>query len=165
MVREIPLTRGFTALVDDADFEEVVAAGPWFPRPQAHTVYCQRNVRKGADHTTQSLHAFITGTAGADHRNGNGLDNQRSNLRVASASQNSMNRRVRSDNRSGFKGVTWDDHRHHWKALIYSGGRARHIGYYDSPEDAARAYDAKAAELFGEFARPNFPPAPKELTL
>jgi hypothetical protein len=157
MVREIPLTRGLVALVDDTDYEQVIAAGPWFPRPQPHTVYCQRNMRRAAAHTTQSLHVFLTGMTGADHRNGNGLDNQRSNLRAATAAQNAMNRRIRSDNRSGFKGVTWDRQRHHWKALIYSGGRARHIGYYDIPEDAALAYDAAAIELFGEFARPNFP--------
>lgn len=157
-MRRLVLPSGHVALVDDLDYERVVQAGPWSARPSSNTTYVQRNVKRAdGGGTTQALHVFLLGCNGVDHRNGDGLDNQRSNLRVATSSQNSMNRRRRSDNRAGFKGVTWDKHRNHWQALIYAGGKKRHVGYYDTPEAAARGYDAAARELFGEFARPNFP--------
>ena len=162
-MREIQLPRGTVALVDDADYGRVIEAGPWHAatRPLTETVYVQRHVPP----TTQYLHNFLTGLPYVDHRNGNGLDNQRANLRESTHAQNMANSRRRKDNTSGFKGVSQERRTGRWVAQIQRGGHNFHLGTFGSPEDAARAYDAKAAELFGEFARPNFPPAPKELTL
>jgi hypothetical protein len=155
-VKQIPLTRGYVALVDDEDYERVMAAGPWCARPDKRTVYAQRRLPlPGGRQTTQSLHAFLTGWPQVDHNNGDGLDNRKCNLRPATHEQNAANRRLNRNSTSGYKGVTRV--RGRWLAQIQASKKHRHLGYFDSPEDAARAYDRAARELFGAYARPNFP--------
>lgn len=91
-----------------------------------------------------------------DHINGDGLDNRRSNLRLATSCQNNQNRRsILVGTTSKFKGVSWHPHGR-WQARIRSGIKTYYLGSYDNEEAAARAYDVKARELFGEFARTNF---------
>lgn len=92
-----------------------------------------------------------------DHINGNHLDNRRCNLRIATVSENSRNARIRCDNSSGFKGVSYNRRKSKYRSYINSDGRQFHIGYFDNPEDAARVYDTAARFLFGEFACVNFP--------
>ncbi len=154
----VPLTRGVRALVDLDDYERVVAAGPWFAHPDGRTTYAVRHVRvRRGFHTTEKMHKFLTGWPMTDHRNGDGLDNRRANLRPATRSQNNANAQKRSNNKSGFKGVHWDGRK--WQAGIRLDGRQRYLGRFDLVEDAARAYDTAACALFGEFARLNFPPS------
>lgn len=89
-----------------------------------------------------------------DHINRNPLDNRRCNLRIATQSQNSGNRIIRSiDNKSGYKGVDFIERLNRWRATV--GGK--HIGLFGTPEEAAHAYDAMAIKRYGEFARLNFP--------
>jgi HNH endonuclease/AP2 domain len=88
-----------------------------------------------------------------DHRNGDPTDYRLSNLRPATRSQNSANSKLASNNRSGFKGVTWAPHMSKWKARIRVHQQLRHLGYFDTPEEAHEAYMAAALEAFGEFAR------------
>ena len=90
-----------------------------------------------------------------DHINHNGLDNRRPNLRLATRSQNAANLGPYANNTSGYKGV--DFNRGKWRARIREGGVRYFLGYFETAEDAARAYDTKAHELFGEFASLNFP--------
>lgn len=158
MIREIPLIGGIVALVDDADFEAVMAAGSWHADHNAHLIYAARNIRRpDGTPATQRLHTFILAAAFVDHRDGNGLNNQRSNLRPATPSQNQANSRRRRDNTSGYRGVSLNKRVGRWVAQITVKGKSRGLGYFATPEEAAARYDVAAIEAWGEFARPNFP--------
>ena len=101
------------------------------------------------------LHALITGYERTDHINLNALDNRRVNLRNASNSQNMANGRLRINNKSGYKGVTWFKRDSCWRAQITVAGVCMHLGYYADPVEAALAYDESAKFYFGEFAKTN----------
>lgn len=90
-----------------------------------------------------------------DHINGNPSDNRASNLRISSVAQNVRNRRPNSGRR--LKGVHWASHANKWAAHICCDYRQMHLGYFEDPEEAARAYDAAAIKHHGKFARLNFP--------
>jgi hypothetical protein len=151
-MKEIPLTQGKFALVDDEDFE-------WLSQWRWHFDHKGYAIRDTQEHTIymHRLIANIPEGLFTDHINGNGLDNRRKNLRPCNTAQNSANQRIRKDNTSGYKGVTWDTERKIWAAQCHTVGR-KHIflGRFENIEDAARAYDKKAIELHGEFARTNF---------
>ena len=111
---------------------------------------------------TLYLHRLILGALAesreVDHINGNRLDNRRSNLRPATRSQNAANQARRSDNRSGFKGVGYASRQagsKKWRARVHRNGKQVWVAYFATPEEAAKAYDAKASEVHGEFCRPN----------
>ncbi len=93
-----------------------------------------------------------------DHRNNNTLDNRRANLRLATSSQNMVNRRRdKSKNSSQFRGVRFRKERGRWSAQITVNGKTFWLGSYDNEIDAARAYDRAAMKYHGEFAKSNFP--------
>jgi hypothetical protein len=89
-----------------------------------------------------------------DHINGDRLDNRRINLRIATRSQNAMNRPRTRTNTSGFKGVSRLGSL--WCAQIKLEGKLHYLGRYADPAEAARAYDVAAKIMFGQYARPNF---------
>lgn len=89
-----------------------------------------------------------------DHKNGNTLDNRRSNLRLCTRSQNAANIPTNRA-KSGLRGVYFSKQKNKWKATITEGGREKHLGYFLDKESAARAYDKAAEESFGDFARLN----------
>jgi hypothetical protein len=154
----VPLSRGYVALVDASDYPRIIAAGRWHARPHGKTVYAQRHITlPEGRRSTQQMHNFITGVIGIDHVNGDGLDNRRYNLRVTTQAQNATNTRRRSNNTSGFKGVSWHAECKAWRAQIRTGSKSYHLGLFATPEEAARAYDAAAIERFGQYARINFP--------
>lgn len=167
--REIPLTRGYVAIVDAEDYERV-AQFKWcalvdlYKDGTVRTVYGRRSIHKGG-RRNQQLHRFIMGvtdpTIDVDHRDGNGLNCTRENLRTATRSQNIANRGLQWDNKSGFKGVHWGKSVQKWVAQIetrVNGRRNRQcLGYFVDPVAAARRYDEEAIVIFGEFAVLNFP--------
>lgn len=111
----------------------------------------------------KSIHRAVMGYPkgmDVDHINGNPLDNRKVNLRVCTRSENCMNKKTRADSRSGYKGVWLSPDGKRIRAYIAvpgTSGKKIRLGYYNTLEEAARAYDAKAKELFGEFAKLNFP--------
>lgn len=156
--RIVRLPKGLVALVDPEDFDRVMAAGPWHARPRGRTVYAQRHTRLAdGRRSTQQMHNLIVGFVGVDHKNGDGLDNRRANLRAANQSQNTANTRLRSDNKSGLRGVSWRKANNCWCAQIRIDGKTLWLGLFSTREAAARAYDVAALQIFGEFARLNFP--------
>lgn len=158
MTIEIPLTQGQVTIVDDIDkdlaefkwqFSGTYAIGQSGKRPNRkrlllHRVILARKVGRelGRDEYT-------------DHENRNGLDNRRSNLRIATPRQNIMNKGIQKNNHSEFKGVHREDKK--WRAQIKVGKKLIVIGLFDEVEIAAKAYDAMARQYFGEFAFLNFP--------
>jgi hypothetical protein len=92
-----------------------------------------------------------------DHIDGNQANNCRANLRICTRRENGCNRSKPVGTTSRFKGVSWHKATGKWAATIHFKRRAFWLGYFDDEAEAARAYDAKAVELFGEFARLNFP--------
>lgn len=155
---QIPLTQGLTATIDKADLTRVLAAGKWHAKRDRVGFYAARNIRReDGTRGTLRLHTFLTGWPLVDHVNGDGLDNRHSNLRPATDAQNRQNRRRQANNSSGYKGVDWFKRQGRWRARIKAAGTWYFLGYHDNAEEAARAYDAAALELHGEFARLNFP--------
>lgn len=161
-VRQIPLSQGRVALVDESDYERA-SKFSWYADKSVDGKrwYARRNLfnEKTGKRTTQLLHKFIIGSCGKmdiDHRDGDGLNCQRSNLRVATRSQNNFNSGKNINNKSGFKGVHFNKANNNWRAQIKVNGKRIHIGCFCSAEEAAKAYDISARSLCGEFAKLNF---------
>ena len=153
-VCEIELTRGFVALADEEDFA-LVSQFKWYASPNGRRTYAvNKTGRRPSVHMHRLVIRAVKGQK-VDHRNGNGLDNRRANLRFCSQTQNLGNSRLSSRNRSGFKGVSFDKRRNLWTADIQVNGKDIFLGYFRSPKHAALAYNGAARRLFGEFARPN----------
>lgn len=150
------MSRGLVAFVDDGDLA-LVSRFSWSSRPDRHTVYARRSIRlPDGRKIDQTMHQLLTGWARTDHLNGNGLDNQRANLREATATQNMRNaRKVKGHSR--YKGIYLEWSTGLWRARIGVDYRQIHLGRYASELAAAVAYDCAARELFGDFAALNFP--------
>ena len=157
-MKRIKLTKGQFALVDNEDFDKL-NQWKWQIQNDRRTFYARTRQRIGKKRPSFRMHRVIMKAKKGqqiDHRDGNGLNNQKSNLRFCTRSQNHMNEGPRGGT-SKFKGVSWHKRIKKWTCQIKSSQRQRHIGYFDNEIEAAKAYDRAAIELFGEFARPNFP--------
>jgi hypothetical protein len=158
MTREIPLTQGKVALVDDADFE-YLNQWTWSAKKHRKTFYAVRYPsRRYGKRNFIFMHRLIMNTPDdmeTDHVDRDGLNNQRHNLRICTRAQNSHNIGKLSTNTSGYKGVCKD--RASWKARLIKNGKYVLNKCFYTAEEAARAYDKAAKEHFGEFAFLNFP--------
>lgn len=155
----LKLTKGRVALVDAADYAEL-SKWKWSFHCGGYAVRGER--RDGRSRAILMHRQILAAPAGVqvDHRNGDKLDNRRSNIRLASNAENGWNTNRRQHNRSGFKGVTWvpGRRRKHWCAEIRTNGRRIHLGYFSDLHEAAAVYDAAALRLHGDFAATNEAP-------
>jgi hypothetical protein len=154
----VPLTKGYEAVIDAADVA-LVEAHNWCASVDANTVYAQRKDCSGPKKRTVWLHRAIMGEPSGlkvDHKDGNGLNNRRYNLREATHAENMRNRRTNENNTSGFKGVYLNKQSEKWCAQIKLNGKNRQLGRFDTPEEAHAAYATASAKLHGEFAKLTF---------
>lgn len=160
------------AIVDKADAEQVLRyfwvakkhgseANPiWYAERRIGIAEAEFGTRRNV-----KLHQFLMPSdLDIDHRNGNGLDCRRCNLRVATESQNLGNSRLAANSKTGFKGVTFrpakGNRRSRWCARISEQGFRKQLGSFQDPISAAKAYNQAAVEKWGEFARLNTIPEP-----
>ncbi len=141
------------AIIDDRDFSKV--------KDRQWCLADGNHVRSANGVPQIFLHHLIAGMPPpgkmSDHKNTNGLDNRRRNLRFTTCSGNSCNRGKQKNNTSGFKGVFWNKSHEKWGVSIGVRRKYTFIGYFSDPIEAAKAYDAAAKKHHGRFARPNFP--------
>lgn len=163
MVKEIQLTQGYVALVDDEWYDRL-SQYKWRAKVKADgKVYAQCNMT-GADGRRRVvlMHRLITGApdgAYVDHLNHLTLDNTIKNLHVCPPEYNNHNQMTRKDNTSGYKGVTFYPHLGKWGARIAVAGKRIFLGTFSTKEEAARAYNEAAKKYYGNYALPNEIPA------
>lgn len=165
MPKIIKLTKGYVAIVDDEDFK-VVSKFKWHvyiakrKNGSVRTVYARRGVYDPSTQNTisEGLHRFILGLTNekvdVDHRNGNGLDCRRINLRIATRTQNNANRRMASFSSSGYRGVYFHKKAKKWMAQLVFQSKPIYLGVFDTVQDAVEVYNAKAKEIWGDFFCP-----------
>ena len=160
MPKEIPLTQGFVAIVDDEDYEELMQ-WKWYANVGVGSPRATRMAPRDGEgrQKTILMHRQIMNAPDArvvDHINHDTLDNRRStNLRVCTRAQNQANRIKRAPGTSQFKGVHWDTQRMRWRARLRINGREIRLGRFRDEKEAARAYNRAAKEHFKEFANLN----------
>jgi len=151
-MKEIPLTKGKAALVDDEDY-------PLISQYKWHAIYNEGSwyARGTVNGKRIVMHRVICpGIQQLDHKNRNGLDNQKCNLRPCNDHLNQGNQRLRKDKTSSrFKGVYWNYKSNGWESRIRSSGKQKHLGTFQSEIMAAMAYDEAAKIVFGDFACTN----------
>lgn len=153
-MKKIELTQGKEALVDD-DYFNILSKWKWYydggyakrkkclPNKILKTIWMHREIMK----TPQGLCT--------DHIDGNGLNNQKINLRICTNDQNQRNSKKQVNNTSGFKGVIVNKTTKKFQAQIRSNSRKIHLGYFNTAKEAAKAYNIAAKKLHGEFASLN----------
>jgi len=157
MARVILLTQGMQTVVDDEDYEWL-SQYKWCAEEHKNNVWYAVHTFYGDGYEVKVLmHRLIMHepTSGVDHQDLNGLNNQRSNLRLATQPQNMHNTSAPRNNTSGYKGVSFHKASGKWRADICVEGKRIALGLFPSPEEAADAYDRVAVANFGEFARVN----------
>lgn len=157
-MKQIPLTQGKVAIVDDEDYDRLVAMGKWQIEKRKNTIYATKKILVNGVMKRVYMHSIVMQANGAqvDHKFGDGLDNRKENLRICTHAQNQMNRGVPSNNKSGFKGVCWHKNIKRWVAYIKVNNKNVNIGTFKDKIEAAKAYNAAAIFYHGEsFAKLN----------
>jgi len=161
MSKEVYLTKGKVAVVDDEDFP-LVSKFKWYAFKAGYVWYAARKERgKSIGRKCILMHRFLLALPPAlhpqvDHRNRDGLDNQRHNLRLSNQSQNRANSVILVRKSSAYRGVTWDRVKKQWKAQIQKNRVHHNLGWFASEIEAAGVFDVAAKDLHGDFAVLNF---------
>lgn len=153
----ITLTKGYVATIDSNDAPKVIGNN-WcaLTSPRRKAVYAVRVEQKDSIQRMIFMHRVIADAPDelhVDHKDGNGLNNRRENVRTCTQAQNNINTGVRADNKSGYKGVFWETRSRRWRSEIRRNGRSKHLGYFQTAELAYEAYSKASLLLHGEFAR------------
>lgn len=167
-MKKIPLTQGLVALVDDEDYE-MLSEYKWHILKGANTYYAMSYMKFGDKSKMVGgkreyilMHRIVLrlknrDEARADHADGNGLNNQKSNLRFCTNSENMQNKRkMKRKCSSKYKGVSLCKKRGKWASYIFVKSKQIFIGYFYDEIEAAKAYDIAAIQYFGKFAYLNF---------
>lgn len=161
-MKEIQLTQGQVAQVDDEDFEWLSKYSWSANYRKNYAGTCKFNALARVDGKNQQMHRLIMSDIEGrplsrweftDHIDGYPLNNQRENLRLATPAQSSMNRGLFSNNTSGYKGVTWYSRYSKWCAQTKIGGKHINLGYFDTPEEASAVYQKAVETIQGEYRR------------
>jgi hypothetical protein len=170
-MREVHLSQGKVALIDDCDYD-AVSRYKWYAKRMSGTYYAARNERVKDKRRTLLMHVFILESTGAlvDHKDGNGLNNTRGNIRVCTVSENTRNRRGNLNASSKYKGVAKFEHKVtrvttsgriikyfylRYAAVIQADGKIIRLGKYKTEVEAAAAYNVAAIKYHKDFARLN----------
>jgi hypothetical protein len=155
-MKTIKLTRGYETIVDDEDYD-MLSKINWFSNIDGSGYVSVRSHNGG---NLITMPRFIMGITDKslciDHINRNPLDNRKCNFRVCSYEDNKRNRKISIKNKSGYYGVNFYKRTNRWVSKICVGGKRKHLGYFDSKEDAAMAYDRECVKNRGKFAVLNF---------
>lgn len=143
--------KGGVVLIDEEDFG-LVNSYHWWVVAVGNVRYAQGTVSGKKEYMHRLLAGVSSGVL-VDHKNRNGLDNRRENLRACTRAQNLWNKKRPSTNTSGLKGATFEARRKKWVARIWVAGKAHHLGYFLTKEEAHAAYVDAGKRLHGEFAR------------
>jgi hypothetical protein len=157
-MKEITLTKGYRAIVDDDDYEWL-SQFKWHAAIRKSKVYAARSVSPSNGlRSMVYMHRAIIGMndVEVDHRDADGLNNARKNLRTATRAQNNHNR-LKIGGTSQYKGVSHSYRGDRWYAHIHADNKTMFLGSFATEIEAAKAYDAMAIKIQGVFARPNFP--------
>jgi hypothetical protein len=155
--RIIPLTQGQVAKVSAEDYEWL-NRWKWYAKNSKSGFYAARNARSGNGQTTIRMHSIIMGARCGecvDHVNHDTLDNRRNNLRIATHQENHRNQKTRSDNQTGYKGVT--RHRNFFRARIVINGTKIYLGERRTAAEAHELYRDASETRFGGFSHADTP--------
>ena len=152
-MKEIPLSKGHVAIVDDDDYEKI-CSHRWYALERRGGTVAMRT-QHAPRKTIYMARQIVNAPAGmyVDHANHDTLDNRRANLRICTNAQNISNGTPQRGRSSRYKGVSFSKSAHKWHAYIRCSPASReHLGYFENEDNAARAYNIAATRLFGEFA-------------
>lgn len=160
-MKTISITKGKTVFVDDEDYEELIKRRWFANKGKNGNFYAARRMSIGKSKSKIVLmHRVILGVTDnnikIDHIDHNGLNNQKSNLRICTNAENSKNKTSKIGSSSKYLGVSYDKEKQKWFACIQLNGKTKYLGRFNEEEMAAKAYDEAAKENHGEFANLNF---------